>query len=200
MSDEPTFFDGPEEFRRWLEEHHASEPELSVGFYRKGTGKQTMSWSESVDQALCFGWIDSQMKPMDEERYKQRFTPRKPGSTWSKVNVAKVEELTRKGLMRPAGLRAFEERSEARTGTYSHEQGRAELPPEYERQLQADADAAAFLASRPASYRRAAIWWVISAKREETRKRRLATLIEDSRAGRSIKHLSRPQRPAAGKS
>jgi uncharacterized protein YdeI (YjbR/CyaY-like superfamily) len=199
MSEEPVFFDGPEEFTSWLEANHESQAELFVGFYRKGTGKQKMSWSESVDQALCFGWIDSQMKPIDDERYKQRFTPRKPGSTWSKVNVAKVEELTRKGLMRPAGLRAFEQRSQDRTGTYSHEQASAELPPEYEARLRADSEASAFFASRPASYRRAATWWVISAKREETRERRLVALIEDSRAGRTVKHLSRPQRSAAGK-
>jgi uncharacterized protein YdeI (YjbR/CyaY-like superfamily) len=189
---EPIFFTSPEEFYDWLEEHHEMESEVYVGFYKTHTGKRGMSWSEAVDQALCFGWIDTRANSIDEDRYMQRFTPRKPGSNWSKINVEKVAKLKEAGLMRPAGLAAFERRSEDRTGVYSFERGgEAALPPEYEERLRANPAAAEYFAARPPWYRRTATHWVISAKREETRMRRLAQLIEDSAAGLDIKPLRR---------
>jgi uncharacterized protein YdeI (YjbR/CyaY-like superfamily) len=184
----PVFFAGAAEFRAWLEANHASETELLVGFYKKGSGKQNMTWSESVDQALCFGWIDGVRRGLDEESYTIRFTPRKPKSTWSKVNVAKVAELERKGLMRSAGRKAFEARSEDNTGVYSFERDEpADLPRE-----RFSTAAWEFFESQPPWYRRAAAHWVSSAKRETTRERRLTTLVEDSAAGRTIKPLTRP--------
>jgi uncharacterized protein YdeI (YjbR/CyaY-like superfamily) len=150
-----------------------------------------MSWSEAVDQALCFGWIDSRANSIDEDHYMQRFTPRKPGSNWSKVNVEKVAKLTRDGRMRPAGLAAFEQRTGDKTGVYSFEQADAALPPEYEERLRANEAAAEYFDQKPPWYRRTATHWVVSAKREETRLRRLAQLIEDSANGLDIKPLRR---------
>jgi uncharacterized protein YdeI (YjbR/CyaY-like superfamily) len=188
----PIFFNSPQEFYDWLEEHHESEAEVYVGFYKTHTGKRAMSWSEAVDQALCFGWIDTRANAIDEDRYMQRFTPRKPGSNWSKINVEKVAKLTEAGLMRPAGVAAFERRSGERTGVYSFERnGEAALPPEFEKRLRANAAAAEYFDSRPPWYRRTATHWVISAKREDTRKRRLTQLIEDSANGIDIKPLRR---------
>jgi uncharacterized protein YdeI (YjbR/CyaY-like superfamily) len=179
-----------DEFRAWLEENHETASEIEVVFYKKGSGKPSMTWSESVDQALCFGWIDGVRRGRDEESYTVRFTPRKPRSTWSKVNVAKVERLKERGLMRPAGLAAFERRSDDRTGVYSFE-NETELAPEYDAQLRSNKAASDYFESRPPWYRRTAIHLVMSAKREETRLRRLAQLIEDSAAGRDIKQLRR---------
>jgi uncharacterized protein YdeI (YjbR/CyaY-like superfamily) len=161
-----------------------------VGFHKQHTGKRAMSWSEAVDQALCFGWIDSRANAIDDDSYMQRFTPRKPGSNWSKINVEKVAKLTEAGLMRPAGLAAFEKRSEAKTGVYSFER-RTELAPEYDERLRANTAAAEYFDSRPPWYRRTAVHLVMSAKREETRLRRLERLIEDSAAGRDLKELRR---------
>jgi uncharacterized protein YdeI (YjbR/CyaY-like superfamily) len=161
-----------------------------VGIYKTHTGRRAMTWSESVDQALCFGWIDGKVNAIDEDRYVQRFTPRKPGSNWSKINVEKVAQLKEAGLMRPAGLAAFERRSDDRTGVYSFE-GESELAPEYDARLRANRAAAQYFDSRPPWYRRTAIHLVMSAKREETRERRLAQLIADSAAGRDIKQLRR---------
>jgi uncharacterized protein YdeI (YjbR/CyaY-like superfamily) len=161
-----------------------------VGFYKKATGKQTMTWSQAVDQALCFGWIDSVMRRLDDERHIQRFTPRKPGSNWSKVNVEKMQRLEAEGLVAPAGRRAFEARSDAKTGVYSFEDGQeAALPPEYEERLRANAAAAAYWDAKPPWYRRSASHWVLSAKRADTRERRLAQLIEDSAKSVDIKPL-----------
>jgi uncharacterized protein YdeI (YjbR/CyaY-like superfamily) len=188
---EPIFFASPEEFYVWLEEHHETEDEVYVGYYKTHTGRRGMSWSEAVDQALCFGWIDGRANSIDEDRYMQRFTPRRPGSNWSKVNVAKVERLTEAGLMRPAGLAAFERRQDDKTGVYSFERENAVLPPEYEERLRADEAAAAYFDAKAPWYRRTAVHWVMSAKREETRERRLTQLIEDSAAGADIKPLRR---------
>jgi len=161
-----------------------------VGYYKTSTGKRGMSWSEAVDQALCFGWIDGRANSIDAERYMQRFTPRRPRSNWSNVNIAKVARLKEAGLMRPAGLRAFEARSEARSGVYSFEQRKtAKLPPGYEQRLRADPAAWDYWQARPPGYRRTATFWVVSAKREETRERRLAQLIECSAAGRHVPPL-----------
>jgi uncharacterized protein YdeI (YjbR/CyaY-like superfamily) len=186
----PIYFSSPQDFYDWLEQNHATANEVYVGFFKQHTGKRAMSWSEAVDQALCFGWIDTRTNAIDEDRYMQRFTPRKPGSNWSKINVEKVAKLKEAGLMRPAGLAAFERRSDDKTGVYSFE-NEAELSPEYEAQLRSNKAAAEYFESRPPWYRRTAIHLVMSAKREETRLRRLAQLIEDSAAGRDIKQLRR---------
>jgi uncharacterized protein YdeI (YjbR/CyaY-like superfamily) len=187
---EPIFFDSPQEFYDWLAEHHETESEVYVGFYKAHTGKRAMTWSESVDQALCFGWIDSRANRIDDDRSMQRFTPRKPGSNWSNINVEKVAKLREAGLMRPAGLAAFEQRSDERTGVYSFE-NETELAPEYDAQLRSNKAASDYFESRPPWYRRTAIHLVMSAKREETRLRRLSELIEDSAAGRDIRQLRR---------
>jgi uncharacterized protein YdeI (YjbR/CyaY-like superfamily) len=191
----PTFFPGPQEFRAWLEENHEAKAELLVGLHKKGSGKPSITWPESVEQALCFGWIDGVRRSLGDESYTIRFTPRKPDSTWSKANLEKVEELKRRGLMRPAGLRAFENRREARTGIYSYEQREAaELPAEYEERLRSNGRAWEYWTSRPPSYRKAVVWWVVSAKREETRRRRLERLIQDSSEGRTVPPLTPPGR------
>ena len=187
----PIFFESAQAFYDWLEEHHETETEVYVGIYKTHTGRRAMTWSESVDQALCFGWIDGKVNAIDEDRYVQRFTPRKPGSNWSKINVEKVARLKEAGLMRPAGIAAFEKRSEDRTGVSSYEDAAQGLPPEYEKRLRANRAAAEYFDSRPPSYRRTATYLVMSAKREETRLRRLAQLIEDSAAGLDIKQLRR---------
>jgi uncharacterized protein YdeI (YjbR/CyaY-like superfamily) len=192
----PRFFATPAEFRAWLEENHASSQELWVGYYKKGSGKPSITWPESVDQALCFGWIDGLRRGIDDVSYAIRFTPRQPRSNWSAVNIKRVEELTRLGLMRPAGLKAFAARSGERSGVYSFEQKEAvELGEAYERRFRADEAAWAFFQAQAAWYRRTAIWWVISAKKEETRQKRLATLIDDSAQGRTIAQLTRRPKP-----
>jgi uncharacterized protein YdeI (YjbR/CyaY-like superfamily) len=189
---QPTFFETPDGFRRWLEAHHDSEPELWVGFHRKGSGRPSLTWPESVDEALCYGWIDGLRRSLDAQSYAIRFTPRRSGSTWSNVNVRRAEELIRDGRMRPAGLRAFEARDPERSGTYSFEQrAAATLGPEAEARFRAEPEAWRYFEAQPPGYRRTAIWWVVSAKQEATRERRLRTLIEDSAAGRRIAPLRR---------
>jgi uncharacterized protein YdeI (YjbR/CyaY-like superfamily) len=190
-----TFFATPQEFRAWLEENHETATELLVGFHKKGSGKPSITWPESVEQALCFGWIDGVRRSLGDQSYTIRFTPRKPSSTWSRVNLDKVEKLKRRGLMLPAGLRAYDERREGKTGIYSYEQREAaELPAEYEERLRGDSAAWKFWTSRPPSYRKAAVWWVVSAKREETRQRRLASLIQRSQSGRTVPPLTPPSK------
>src|SRR5918999_989237 len=136
---ETIFFRSPQDFHDWLEGDHETESEVYVGMYKKHTGKHAMNWSEAVDQALCFGWIDGRANAIDEDRYMQRFTPRRPGSNWSKINIAKVAKLREAGLMRPAGLKAFEARKEETSGVYSFEQRHdAKLPVEYEQRLRAN--------------------------------------------------------------
>jgi len=190
---EPIYFASPEAFRAWLEEHHETATEVWVGMYKKATGKQGMSWSQAVDEALCFGWIDGIAKRVDEERHRQRFTPRKPTSNWSLVNVEKVAKLRAEGRMRPAGEAAFARRRDDKTGIYTHEQRmHPEFTPEQQAVFQARPDAWAWFQAKAPSYRRQATWWVISAKRPETRERRLAQLIEDSAAGRTIAPLTPP--------
>jgi uncharacterized protein YdeI (YjbR/CyaY-like superfamily) len=190
---QPQYFAAPGEWRDWLERHYATAPELWVGFYKRGTGRPSLTWPESVDHALCFGWIDGVRRRIDDERYAIRFTPRRKGSTWSRVNLARVKELTRQGLMRPPGRLAHEARAPAKTGLYSYEQRkRAKLPPALEAKLKRNRKAWTYFQARPAWYRQSAVWWIVSAKKEETRARRLATLIADSAAGRFIRHLARP--------
>jgi uncharacterized protein YdeI (YjbR/CyaY-like superfamily) len=193
---DPIYFESAQAFYDWLEQHHDSEAEVYVGFHKQHTGKRAMSWSEAVDQALCFGWIDGRVNKIDDDRYMQRFTPRKPTSNWSNVNVKKVARLIEEGRMRPAGLAALEKRKDYRTGVYSFERESWELSPQYDARLRANAAAAEYFDARPTSYRRAAIHWVLSAKREETRARRLAQLIEDSANGVDVKPLRGPERAA----
>jgi uncharacterized protein YdeI (YjbR/CyaY-like superfamily) len=189
---EPTTFERPEDFRAWLEQHHDSEPELWVGYHKKGSGKPSMTWPESVDEALCFGWIDGIRKSIDAGRYMIRFTPRRARSIWSAVNIGRVAALREEGRMRPAGLKVFQARREDRSGIYSYEQrDQAKLEPAYEKRFRAKKKAWASFQARPKSYRQAAIRWVMTAKKEETRERRLATLIEASAAGRTVPPLTR---------
>jgi uncharacterized protein YdeI (YjbR/CyaY-like superfamily) len=187
----PKFFRNPEQLRAWLEKHHASRTELWVGLYRKGTGKPSITWPDLVDQLLCFGWIDGVRKSVDEESYTNRVTPRRRGSTWSDVNVKRVGELIELGLMKPEGLAAFDARDESRMSRYSFEREQASLPPEYDAMFRKNRDAWKFFESQPPGYRKTATWWVISAKREETRRRRLDVLIRDSSNGERIAMLRR---------
>jgi uncharacterized protein YdeI (YjbR/CyaY-like superfamily) len=188
------FFSSPADFRRWLEENHATARELWLGFYKKGARRAGLSYAEAVDEALCYGWIDGLTRRRDEEAYVQRFTPRRPGSNWSMVNIAKVEELRRDGRMRPAGIAAYEQRDPRRDGVYSYER-RAALPAELEARLRADEAAWAYWQAETPSYRRGAVGWVLEAKREQTRERRLAELIADSAGGRRIKPYRQLQLP-----
>jgi uncharacterized protein YdeI (YjbR/CyaY-like superfamily) len=190
---EPTFFATPAEFRAWLERHHDSVSELLVGFHKKGSGRPSITWPEAVDQALCFGWIDGVRRRIDEDSYTIRFTPRKPSSTWSAVNVKRMKELIEQGLVAPAGLAAFERRSDDRTAIYAYEQRHtAQLEPDQEQRLRANEDAYSYFESQPPFYRRAAIHWVTSAKKPETRERRLTQLIECSAEGRTVPPLTPP--------
>jgi uncharacterized protein YdeI (YjbR/CyaY-like superfamily) len=191
-SPEPTFFETPEHLRRWLEENHASATELWVGFYKKGTGRASVTWPEAVDEALCFGWIDGVRYRIDEESYRQRFTPRRESSTWSAVNIRRMRELTEEGRVRPSGLEAFERRSAKRSGTYSYEQReKARLDEALERRFRAATSAWAYFEQEAPWYRKTAIFWVMSAKRQETRERRLGILIESSAQQERIPQLRR---------
>jgi uncharacterized protein YdeI (YjbR/CyaY-like superfamily) len=192
----PVFFATPREFRTWLDEHHATASELWVGFFKKGAGRPSITWPEAVDEALCFGWVDSVRQRIDDERYTNRFTPRKPTSNWSAINIRRVEELTNQRRMRAAGLKAFRERREDRTAIYSYEQRhQAKLDPAQERRFRARKDAWTWFQAQPKGYRTTAVYWVASAKKPETRERRLDTLIEDSARGRRVP----PLRPRTGK-
>jgi uncharacterized protein YdeI (YjbR/CyaY-like superfamily) len=183
----PKFFATPSAWRDWLEKHHADHSELLVGFHKKESGKPCITWSESVDQALCFGWIDAVRRNIDENSYSIRFTHRKPVSTWSAVNIRKAGELIAQGLMRPAGLKAFEARREERSAVYSFEQTNIAFTNEQEETFRKNAKAWTFFAAQPPGYRRVMTWWVINAKRAETRVSRLAKLIEESKAGRRMR-------------
>lgn len=177
--DRVLWFDSAAAFGAWLEQHHATETDLWLGQWKKHTGKQAMTWSESVDEALRFGWIDSVLHRIDDERHAQRFTPRKVGSVWSNINVEKVAVLTAAGRMHPAGLTAFEARRTDRTGVYSFEQPEQAFSPEQIKEFKKHRQAWTWFEARSPSYRRSAIHWVVSAKKPETRERRLATLISD---------------------
>ena len=191
----PLFFSTPGRFRAWLRRHHDSHDELLVGFYKVGSGRPSMTWPESVDEALCFGWIDGVRRSLDEESYTIRFTPRRPGSTWSAVNIRKVEALISAGRMEAPGLARWKERQEKNSKIYSYEQRRnAALEGDALKAMQANLKAWAFFQSQPPWYRRTASFWVTSAKKAETRQRRLEALIADSAAGRPIKPLARPPR------
>jgi uncharacterized protein YdeI (YjbR/CyaY-like superfamily) len=188
----PTFFPTPAHFRRWLGKHHDSADELWVGFHKKATGRPSITWPESVDEALCFGWIDGIRKSIDAEAYMIRFTPRRAGSNWSEVNLARVPVLIEEGRMTPAGMAAYDAHDPERSRRYSYEREAERLAPEQERELRRHPEAWAFWLAQPPGYRKLATGWVVSAKREDTRARRLATLIEGSSNGRRIKQLRRP--------
>ncbi len=179
------FFESPSEFRSWLAAHHSASPELWVGFYNKRAARKGISYSEALDEVLCFGWIDGVRKSLDRTRYYIRFTPRKQRSKWSLVNIKRVAALAKLGRMAPPGLKAFRERDKKNSG-YSYEQRPRKLPGRYERKLRANKNAWAFFKAQAPWYQRTAGWWVISAKQEETRLRRLSTLIENSANGRRL--------------
>ncbi|MBL8345493.1 MAG: YdeI/OmpD-associated family protein [Rubrivivax sp.] len=186
-SKEPTFFETAAEFRAWLRRHGGSAPELIVGFHKRDSGLPSMSWPESVDEALCFGWIDGVRASIDAQSYRIRFTPRRPTSTWSAINIARVKVLQIEGRMAPAGLEAFARRSEAKSRTYAYEQAQhAELSPAQRSEFRKHRKAWQFFEAQPTSYRHKAAWHVTSAKREETRQARLARLIEASANGQRI--------------
>jgi uncharacterized protein YdeI (YjbR/CyaY-like superfamily) len=181
-----TFFKTEADLRKWFKSHHASATELWIGFYKKNSGKASITWPESVDAALCFGWIDGIRKSIDEDSYMIRFTPRKLRSIWSSVNIKRAKELLAAGLMQPAGLKAFEARQENRSGIYSYEQRTADLPDQYGKLLKKNSAAWQFFDVQSPSYKKAANWWVLSARKEETRLKRLKKLIDDSAHGRTI--------------
>jgi uncharacterized protein YdeI (YjbR/CyaY-like superfamily) len=180
------FFKSPSDLRKWFDRHHATESELWVGYYKKDSGKPSITWPQSVDEALCFGWIDGIRKSIDDVSYKIRFTPRKRRSIWSAVNIKRAGELLEQGLMHPAGLKAFQAREENRSGIYSYEQRSPELADQYAKQLKKNLTAWKFFQAQPPSYRKAANWYVVSARKEETRLKRLDSLIEYSAEGQRI--------------
>ncbi len=184
----PIFFATPKDFRAWLKQNHATLTEQWVGFYRKASGRPSITWPESVDEALCVGWIDGLRKGIDAQSYMIRFTPRKPTSNWSSVNIGRVAELTKQKRMRPAGLRAFAARMETKSGIYSYEQRKqATFEPSVVRQFRTNPGAWKFFQAQPPGYRKVVTWWVVSAKQESTRQKRLAKLIEESAAGRRLR-------------
>jgi uncharacterized protein YdeI (YjbR/CyaY-like superfamily) len=195
MPPKPHFFPSPSAWRAWLEKHHAGIDELWVGLYKRESGRPSITWPEAVDGALCFGWIDGVRKSIDAVSYKIRFTTRKPRSIWSAINVKRATELSALGLMHPAGLAAFQKRDGKRSAIYAYEQRKnAKLPPAYEKRFRSRPDAWKFFRAQAPWYRRTSSWWVISAKKEETRLKRLAALIEDSEHQRKIPALTRPTR------
>ena len=190
----PRFFRSPAELRSWLEKNHALTSELWVGLYKRGSGRKGITYSEAVDEALCFGWIDGLTRSIDESRWMIRFTPRKQKSNWSAVNIKRFEELGAEGRVAPPGLETFERRDRTER-KYSYESPPKRLDPQYERRFEADEWAWAFWQTAPPSYRRAAMFWVMSAVKEETRERRLGVLIESSRNGERVPPLTPPKLP-----
>ena len=182
--DEVHAFPSAAAFRAWLEANHGTESELWVGYYRKGTGKRSLTYAEAVEEALCFGWIDGLTYRVNDEMHTNRFTPRRPSSNWSAINIAKVAELTAAGRMQEAGIRAFEGRDRRKDAVYSYEREPLDLSPDMLARLSSDPQASAYWAGETPSFRRQAAFWVMSAKRPETRERRFDTLLADSRAGR----------------
>ena len=192
MESEPKYFATAAKFRAWLKAHHDRERELWVGFCKRDSGLPSLTWPESVDEALCYGWIDGVRKSVDDARYKIRFTPRKPSSKWSAINSRRAQELAERGLMHPAGLKAFAARAEKRSGVYAYEQrDLIELDPGQEALFRKSRSGWRFFQAQPRWYRKTALWWIVSAKRDETRAKRLAQLIEDSEQGRTIRPLTR---------
>lgn len=176
----PTFFAQQSEFRKWLQRNHKKETVLLVGFYKVGSGQCSMTWTQSVDEALCFGWIDGVRTSVDKDAYTIRFTQRKPGSIWSTVNSKKIAVLTEQGLMQPAGLASFEKRTAAKSGIYAFENEATGLDPNFEKLFKASKNAWKYFQSLAPSYRKSSTHWVMSAKQEATRLKRLNVLIADS--------------------
>jgi uncharacterized protein YdeI (YjbR/CyaY-like superfamily) len=193
MPSKPNFFPTPSAWRAWLEKHHAETEELWVGLFKRDSGRPSITWPEAVDGALCFGWIDGLRKSVDAISYQIRFTPRKPRSTWSAINVKRATELSTLGLMHPAGLAAFQKCEEKRSEIYSYEQRKtAKLSAAYEKKFRAHQVAWTFFRNQAPWYQRTSIWWVITAKKEETRVKRLATLIDHCEHKRTLPALTRP--------
>ena len=188
---DPTFFETPAAFRTWLKKHHETASELWVGYYKKATGKPSVTWEQTVDEALCYGWIDGVRRSLDDEAYVIRFTPRKPSSVWSRRNIERVEALKAEGLMRRGGLEAYAHRDAHPDSGYAVGDRQEALPREMIAEFKKHPEAWAFYQSQPPGYRRQTTAWVTSAKREDTRQRRLATLIDDSANGLRIKQLRR---------
>jgi uncharacterized protein YdeI (YjbR/CyaY-like superfamily) len=186
----PKFFSTPAEFREWLERNHDSASELILGFHRKASGKKSITYPEALDEALCFGWIDGVRKKLNETSYQQRFTPRKPNSIWSLINVNHVERLKKERRMHASGLAAYERRKPERTGVYSFENRPRELSPEFEKRFRRNKKAWEFFQAQPAYYKRLLIFRTMSAKKEETQLRRLEQLIEVSAKGERMGLLS----------
>lgn len=191
---QPTFFATEAEFRCWLEASHETAPELLVGFWKKGSGKPSVDWPQARDQALCFGWIDGVRRSIGDDAYTIRFTPRRKGSIWSKVNVERFEALKSAGLVSAAGEHAYE-RDRHRTGVYSYEKPPAALDPHEEQLFQKNRDAWSDWEKRPPGYRKTVIGWITSAKRPETRAKRLAQLISDSAKGRRLAQYDWQKKP-----
>jgi len=183
----PTFFKSRAEFRKWLGKHHAAVRELWVGFYRKSSGKSGITYQDAVDEALCFGWIDGVKKRVDESSYMHRFTPRKAGSIWSVVNTKRAKALVELGLMAPPGLRAFERRDRKKTRQYSYERENPVFDPAIERAFKANAPAWTFFRSQPPGYQRLLTFWIMGAKKDEARLRRLAALVKISAEGKRMR-------------
>ena len=184
---EPHFFITPAEFRKWLDKNHDKESELLVGFYKTNTGRPTITWPQSVDQALCYGWIDGVRKSRDEESYTIRFTPRKPTSIWSAINIDKIETLLKEGLVKPAGIAAYKKRTESKSRVYSHERTEdAVLPAEMEKEFKANAPAWEFFMKQAPSYRKMVLHLIVSAKQEKTRRSRFEKLLTASAEGKRL--------------
>jgi uncharacterized protein YdeI (YjbR/CyaY-like superfamily) len=186
------FFESANELRAWFEANHDSASELWVGFHAKRSGRPSITWSELVDQELCFGWIDSVRYRLDEQRSAQRVTPRRKRSVWSAVNIRRFQELEALGLAHPQGRAAFDARDEARSRIYAYENRELGLTPDLEKKFRAHGKAWEFFSAQAPWYQRTAAYWVVSARQEATRERRLQTLVEDSAAGRRLRHLARP--------
>ncbi len=183
----PQFFPTPADFRKWFEKNHLKETELLVGYYRVGTKKPSITWSESVDEALCFGWIDGVRKSRDEESYTIRFTPRKPTSIWSAINIKKVDELTAKGLMKPEGLAAFAKRQEHKSKIYSYEKEATPFSAAFEKQFKSNKKAWDFFNAQAPGYKKTITHWVMDAKQETTQMKRMEILINSSEAAKKLR-------------
>jgi uncharacterized protein YdeI (YjbR/CyaY-like superfamily) len=189
------FFESPSDFRKWLETGHQNCPELWVGLYRKASEKPSITYPEALDEALCFGWIDGVRKKANADAYTVRFTPRRPTSQWSAVNMKRAQELASQGRMRPAGLKAFEAAKHQSRRYFCDQRHEASFDQDAERRFRAHRKAWTFFQAQPPWYRRTAVFWVASAKKEETRQRRLAALMADSEHGMRIQPLARPSVP-----
>jgi uncharacterized protein YdeI (YjbR/CyaY-like superfamily) len=188
------FFKTQADFRKWLEKNHDKVSELHVGYYKKDSGKKGITYHESLDEALCFGWIDGVRRSIDEESYSNRFSPRKPKSSWSKVNLKRYAELKDLGLVTKQGIKCFEERDQSRSG-YSLQERPTEFDPKYEKKFKANKKAWEFFQSLAPGYRRNSIWWVLSAKQEETREKRLAQIIQSCEKGIKVGLLNPIPKP-----